>query len=65
MRLDLIKNRVTIMKKIIIVAVAALMLQGCAGLVIGTAAKATVAVAKVPFKVGGAVIGAVKSDKDD
>ena len=54
------------MKKVMILIFTALMLQGCTGMIIGAATDATIAVAKVPFKVGGAVIGAVrnKSDKD-
>ncbi|HPE59630.1 MAG: NF038104 family lipoprotein [Thiothrix sp.] len=43
----------------------ALMLQGCVGLVIGTATDAAIAVAKVPFKVGGAVIDVVAGDEED
>lgn len=44
----------------------ALMLQGCTGMIVGAATSATIAAAKVPFKVGGAVIGAVrhKGDKE-
>lgn len=53
------------MKRIIVLAITLLMLQGCTGIIVGTAAKATVAAVKVPFKVGGAVIGAVKGDKDN
>ena len=41
-----------------------LTVSGCASTVVETAADAAIAVAKVPFKVGGAVIHAVSSDKD-
>lgn len=40
-------------------------LQGCAGLVIGAATDATIAVAKVPFKIGGAVLDVVAGDDED
>lgn len=54
------------MKKIILLGFTVLMLQGCTGMIIGAATDATIAVAKIPFKVGGAVIGAVhnKGDKE-
>lgn len=40
-------------------------LAGCASTVIGTATDAAIAVAKVPFKVGGAVVDVVTDgDKD-
>ena len=38
---------------------------GCAGTVIETATDAAVAVAKVPFKVGAAIIDAVSHDDDE
>ena len=44
--------------------ICALLLSGCAGTAIDTATDAVIAVAKVPFKVGGAVID-VASDDDD
>ncbi len=54
------------MKKIILLILAVSLLQGCTAIMIGTAAtKATIAVAKVPFKVGGAVIGAVRHKKNE
>jgi hypothetical protein len=41
------------------------LLQGCAGTIIGTAVDATIEVAKIPFKVGGAIIDGVTGDDDD
>lgn len=40
-------------------------LSGCVSTIIGTAVDATIEVAKVPFKVGGAVIDVVSDDDDD
>lgn len=40
-------------------------LSGCVSTIIGTAVDTTIEVAKVPFKVGGAVIDVVTGDKDD
>ena len=37
-------------------------LSGCAGTIIGTTTDAAIAVAKVPFKVGGAVADVVTDD---
>ena len=46
--------------------VAALLLQtGCLGAVVGTAVDVTVEVAKVPFKVAGAVVDVATPDDDD
>lgn len=42
-----------------------LCLNGCIGMAIGAATDATIAVAKVPFKVGGAVIDVATGDDDD
>ena len=39
-----------------------LMLQGCLGTIIGTTVDVALEVAKVPFKVGGAVIDIVSGD---
>lgn len=42
------------------------MLTGCIGTVVGAAVDTTIEVAKVPFKVGGAVVDlAVGDDEDD
>ncbi len=40
-------------------------LSGCAGTIIETATDAALAVAKVPFKAGGAIINVIDSDEDD
>jgi len=52
-----------------VVAVSLLLLQGCAamvaGAVVGTAATVAIEAAKVPFKVGGAVIDVVSDDDED
>jgi hypothetical protein len=42
-----------------------LLLPGCIGTVIGVTTDAAIEVAKVPFKVGGAVIDVVAGDDDD
>lgn len=54
------------MTRIFFIITLALSMQGCvAGLVIGAATDATIAVAKVPFKVGGAVLDVVSGDDDE
>jgi hypothetical protein len=40
-------------------------LSGCVGTVIETAADATLAVAKTPFKIGGAIVDVVAGEDDD
>lgn len=43
-----------------------LVLQGCVGMIVGTAVDTTIAVVKVPFKVAGAAIDlAIPNDKED
>jgi hypothetical protein len=54
-----------IMIRISLISFLALSLQGCVGLLIDTAVDTTIAVAKVPFKVGGAVVDVVTGDDDD
>lgn len=54
-----------IMIRISLISVLALSMQGCVGLLIDTAVDTTIAVAKVPFKVGGAVVDVVTGDDDD
>ncbi len=39
--------------------------SGCIGMVVGQTTSAAVAVAKVPFKVGGAVIDVASGDDED
>ena len=53
------------MSRILLIIALALSLQGCVGLVIGAATDAALATAKIPFKVGGAVIDVVTGDDDD
>lgn len=53
------------MKYSVLIIALALSLQGCVGLMIGAATDATIAVAKVPFKVGGAVLDVVAGDDED
>nr|CAA6829900.1 MAG: Unknown protein [uncultured Thiotrichaceae bacterium] len=53
------------MTRILFIVAIALSLQGCVGLVIETATDATIAVAKVPFKVGGAVLDVALGDDED
>ena len=43
----------------------ALMLTSCLGTVVGTAVDVTLEVAKVPFKVAGAVVDVATPDDDD
>lgn len=38
---------------------------GCVGMVVGTAADVAIEVAKVPFKVGGAVVDVASGDDED
>lgn len=40
-------------------------LSGCVSTIIGTAVDVTIEVAKVPFKVGGAVVDVVSGNDDD
>lgn len=42
-----------------------LQLQGCAGFIVGSVVDVTIEVAKVPFKVAGAVIDLATDDDDD
>lgn len=49
----------------LVVVISALGLSGCLGTVVGTAVDVTLEVAKVPFKVAGAVVDVVSDDEDD
>jgi uncharacterized lipoprotein YajG len=55
--------------KILALAFSIFLLQGCTalvvGAVVGTAATVAIEVAKVPFKVGGAVVDVVSDDDED
>lgn len=42
-----------------------LLLQGCVGTILGAATDVVIETAKVPFKVGGAVIDLATDDDDD
>lgn len=42
-----------------------LMLQGCVSTVVGAVVDTAIEVVKVPFKVGGAIIDAASSDKEE
>jgi hypothetical protein len=53
------------MQKLLTTLLLSLSLQGCLGTIISEAADATLAVAKVPFKAGGAIIDVVSDDDDD
>ena len=48
----------------LLIAAAALFLSGCVGTVIGATTDAVIEVAKVPFKVGGAVIDVATGEDD-
>jgi hypothetical protein len=54
----------TTIKNLLLISIL-LMAQGCAGFIIGTTTDAAIAVAKIPFKVGGAVIDVATGDEDD
>ena len=58
-----------IILKILALAFSIFLLQGCAalvvGAVVGTAATVAIEAAKVPFKVGGAVIDVVSDDDEE
>ncbi len=42
-----------------------LSMQGCISTIVGAVVDTTIEVAKVPFKVGGAIVDMATSDKDD
>ena len=56
-------------RSVLILLLAAVFLSGCAAMVVGaavgTATTVAVEAAKVPFKVGGAVVDVVTDDDDD
>ena len=54
-----------IMIRLSLIAILSLSASGCIGMVIGQTADAVVEVAKVPFKVGGAVIDVATGDDDE
>jgi hypothetical protein len=48
-----------------LLCIALLLLTGCLGTVVGTAVDVTLEVAKVPFKVAGAVVDVATPDEDE
>ena len=52
-------------KELILVLGLMLLLQGCAGTIIGSVVDTTIEIAKVPFKVGGAIVDVVRGDKEE
>jgi hypothetical protein len=59
---------ISLMKKMLLVLIALsalLSLQGCVSTIVGAVVDTTIEVAKVPFKVGGAIVDMATSDKDD
>lgn len=51
--------------RLLALAFACLLLGGCVGMVVGAAVDTTIEVAKVPFKVVGAVVDVAIPDGDD
>jgi ABC-type uncharacterized transport system auxiliary subunit len=54
----------TIISSLLCAAMLCFVLSGCVGTIIETATDATLAVAKAPFKVGGAIVDIVDGDDD-
>ncbi|MBT8131006.1 MAG: NF038104 family lipoprotein [Gammaproteobacteria bacterium] len=54
-----------LIKPIVPALAASLLLSGCVGMAIETATDAAIAVGKIPFKVGGAVVDVVTPDSDE
>ena len=53
------------MNKIVALVLLSWLLTGCVGAIVGTAVDVTIEAAKVPFKVGGAVIDVMSDDDDE
>jgi len=51
--------------RLLILSLFPLLLQGCVGFVVGTAVDVAIEVAKVPFKVGAAVVDVATGGNDD
>ena len=49
----------------LVAAASAMVLSGCVGMVVGAATDVVIEVAKVPFKVGGAVVDVANGDDDN
>ena len=60
-----IKNSFTHAKHLLATLSICIALSACVGTIIETATDATLAVAKAPFKVGGAIVDVVDGDDDD
>lgn len=58
-------NKNKSLEAISLLVLVSFILSGCVSTIIGTAVDATIEVAKVPFKVGGAVIDVVSDDEDE
>ncbi|MDP1931026.1 MAG: NF038104 family lipoprotein [Gammaproteobacteria bacterium] len=54
-----------IWQKVLLLPLLSVLLQGCLGTVVGAAVDVTLEVAKVPFKVAGAVVDVATPDDDD
>jgi len=52
-------------KKLLLLSALLIPLTGCVSTVVGTAADVAIEVAKVPFKVGGAIVDTVSSDEEE
>ena len=52
-------------RRILMVFTLVVLTSGCVGMVVGQTTSAAVAVAKVPFKVGGAVVDVATGDDDE
>jgi len=60
----MVKTRsVRVMKQWIFIVLSPLALQGCVGTLVGAVVDTTIEVAKVPFKVGKAVVDVASSDE--
>lgn len=53
------------MKKMLLLVTTLFLLQGCVSTVVGVATDTAIAVVKVPFKVGGAIVDAVTDDDEE
>lgn len=51
--------------RIFLLLILAALSSGCVGMIVGQTTSAAIEVAKVPFKVGGAVIDVASGDDDD
>ena len=50
---------------VLLITISLSMLAGCAGTIIETATDATLAVAKLPFKAGGAIIDVIDGEEEE